>query len=302
MAACATLSRYLVVAVNVLFFIIGSASVGVGLMVVLDKSRLINSLSQMSLASYAHSVPSLLTNAAYVFLGSGAVIILLSFCGCVGAVKKITPLLIAYGIVVLVLAIFEIGIIAAVSVFSQQLEGTLKEAVKKSLDDHYVGGPLNATLDGAFLLPASNDITHGWDIMQAELGCCGVDGGADYNTTKQWTQKIMYNASGFAIPIRIPATCCQLKSSLDAASIEQRGKSAGRITLVDSSCPATLSSSHYDTGCYSPMKDLVNANGIAILAVSSAVAAVQVFLAVITFVVVHSIRLEMKQPAAIQQT
>lgn len=262
-------------------------------MVVLDKSRLINSLSQMWLAAYSHSVPSLLTNAAYVFMGSGAAIILLSFCGCLGAAKKITPLLIVYGIIVLVLAIFQIGIIAAVSVFSQQIEGTLKEAVKKSLDDHYVGGPLNATSEGAFLLPTSNDITHGWDIMQAELGCCGVDGGADYNSTKAWTQKIMYNASGFVIPIRIPATCCQLKSSLDAASIE----SADRITLVDSSCPATLASSHYDTGCYSPMKNLVNANGIAILAVSSAVAAVQVFLAVVTFIVVHSILQERKQPA-----
>jgi hypothetical protein len=132
-------------------------------------------VDEASFANLVVDVPHTLI-AVYIILGVGAALVVISFFGCCGALKKNTCMLGTFFTIVLIIFLAEIVGAILMFVFS----GQIKTEVIDSMNDY------NAT--------ANNDITQAWNSVQTVVQCCGLNGAED------WVNK----TDGF------PASCCKV--------------------------------------------------------------------------------------------
>nr|KAF6464443.1 CD82 molecule [Rousettus aegyptiacus] len=83
-SACIRVTKYLLFLFNLLFFILGAMILGFGVWILADKNSYIFVLQTSS---------NSLNVGAYVFIGVGAVTMLMGFLGCIGAVNEVRCLL-----------------------------------------------------------------------------------------------------------------------------------------------------------------------------------------------------------------
>jgi len=122
-------------------------------------------------------------------IGVGVVVTLVSFLGCCGLMKSSSCMLKAYGVMVAVLLIAEIGTGIAATLYKGQAEDILVRGMNSALDKY-------SETDETRLY-----IKETWDAAQEGLKCCGVEG---YN---DWTK-----SSGWANTQDVPDSCCKTES------------------------------------------------------------------------------------------
>lgn len=116
--------------------------------------------------------------------GTGVIIALLSLIGFCGAVKKSRAALTLYAAIIFMMVVFLIMMVTLTFQMSDQQSG-LKELDK---------GTVNATIT-MYDFTNPNDIkTKGWDRLQKQLKCCGV------NSPSDWSEYSLH---------KIPPTCCK---------------------------------------------------------------------------------------------
>nr|KAF6342636.1 CD82 molecule [Pipistrellus kuhlii] len=124
-SACVKVIKYFLFLFNLLFFILGGVILGFGVWILADRSSFISVLQASS--------PSLNVG-AYIFIGVGAVTMIMGFLGCVGAVNEVRCLL---------------GLV-------KQEMGSI---VTKLIRDYKDG--------------QEDSLQQGWDYVQAQGKCCG---------------------------------------------------------------------------------------------------------------------------------
>ncbi|XP_037086800.1 CD151 antigen-like [Pollicipes pollicipes] len=118
----------------------------------------------------------LYVSSAYILIATGAIVSLVAFLGCLGAVKEIRCMLLTYFIILLVLFVVLLvgGILGYV--FNERVEDTITTKMTAELDEY-------STKQG---------IKDAWDAAQSQMKCCGVDRPEDWK--------------GRVTPL--PASCC----------------------------------------------------------------------------------------------
>lgn len=172
--------QYLMFFFNVLFLLAGGALVAITVWVLVD---------QASFSSLVVDVPHTLV-AVYIILGVGCFLVVVSFLGCCGALKKNTCMLGTF--FVLLLIIFLAEIVGAVMMFVYS--GPIKTEVVNSMNDFNNG--VNET--------EINDMTQAWNSVQTVAECCGLNGVAD------WDNKTAVFSEAGAV---FPASCCKDSSA-----------------------------------------------------------------------------------------
>uniref|UniRef100_A0A8D2JMT2 Tetraspanin n=1 Tax=Sciurus vulgaris TaxID=55149 RepID=A0A8D2JMT2_SCIVU len=124
-AACVKVTKYFLFLFNLLFFILGAVILGFGVWILADRSSFISVLQTSS---------SSLKVGAYVFVGVGAVTMLMGFLGCVGAVNEVRCLL-----------------------------GLLKQDM----------GDVVTQLIRNYNASSQDSLQEAWDYVQAQVKCCG---------------------------------------------------------------------------------------------------------------------------------
>ncbi|XP_049320965.1 leukocyte antigen CD37 isoform X2 [Astyanax mexicanus] len=156
---CLSLTKYFLFVFNLVFFLLGSALLSLGLWIMFSETGI--------------PIPGLdfipLSLLSYLLIISGAVTILLGFFGCLGALKEVKCMLAIYFILLTVL-------LAAQTVGGVLLI-TQKSTFQNSLDDHMTNiikefGKNDSSLE---------DIKHTLEILQHEAQCCGWTGSEDWN-------------------------------------------------------------------------------------------------------------------------
>merc|ERR1711974_267318 len=104
-------------------------------------------------------------------------------------IKSSSCMLKAYGVMVAVLLIAEIGTGIAATLYKGEAEEILTRGMKSALDKY-------SEKDDTRLY-----IKETWDAAQEGLKCCGVEGYAD------WT-----NSTGWASKVNVPDSCCKTES------------------------------------------------------------------------------------------
>lgn len=141
-------------------------------------------------------LPSTAKNSAVFMTVLGGVVGAVGVLGCVGACYKVTWMLTAYVVILVIVLLAQIGLIIFVALFPTTLQEKIQPAMNKTLSKYKNDGTLNET---TYVMPTS-EIELAWASMQFALGCCGAFGYQDYARTNLTSSQ------------KVPVSCCTLKS------------------------------------------------------------------------------------------
>lgn len=203
MKGCMSCIKYCFFFFNFLFWVLGALGLGVGIWAVVDAG--FETQVKDALASVDDLNILALKQAAYLMIIAGAIMMVIGFFGCFGAIRESQCLLIGFFVLLLLVLTLCIAIIAIVFANPH-----LTDSVAKPIFDRMV----------ASYAPNNNSSL---DLIQKTLKCCGAEGPEDF--TKQSKA--------------VPATCSDYKEGCVHAlhtrlenSFEQYPVETGAVTAA----------------------------------------------------------------------
>lgn len=203
--------KYILFFVNVLFWFLSVIVLGIGVYVMVEKRDLYSRLSD------------LYYDPAVIFVAFGGFMFIITFTGCLGALRENTYLLCFYAGIIAALLILETvcGIIGFVN--STKVEETVDEKLQNAIV--------------LYRDPTKQGLHFVIDTAQSELGCCGS---RDYT---DWEANIYFNCSAPSVSsCGVPFSCCKTEEirenrqcgygvdKLSVAEREQRISTQGCLT------------------------------------------------------------------------
>ncbi|XP_064652782.1 tetraspanin-18-like isoform X2 [Lineus longissimus] len=242
------LAKYFLFIFNIIFFLVGAVLLGVGIWVVVDNTYLMAFINNFNTGGV--NVGGLLSSSAYVLIAFGAFIFVVGFLGCCGAWKESKCLLGIYSVIVGIILLVEIVAVILAAVYYDQAVSLAKTFLLSTIYTEYDGTANSA-----------NAVSLAWDYAQITFSCCGLDNYTDFDSATNWNKT---SAAGSMV---IPPSCCKVQ---DASTFPT-------FTLTDTNCPYSPSTtnSNYQTTCYASLMSYVQTYSIAIIAVTSSVAVLQ---------------------------
>jgi len=200
---CATnTAKYLFFAFNFIFFVLGIATLGVGIYSRVENdswSELIDSSSLFS--------------AANLLIAGGVIVAIIGFLGCCGAIKEVRILLIIYSVVVILIFILEIAGGAYAYTKRDEVEKKLTEGLQKGVTTEY--GKDDNT--------ASKGMTKAIDWFQKNVKCCGIENPNEWQTSAWAAPNITEIKTPDSCCTDISAGCGRDLSQYSSSSIYQKG-------------------------------------------------------------------------------
>ncbi|XP_061567729.1 tetraspanin-1-like [Cololabis saira] len=167
---------------NGIIFLAGIAILGVGIWVKVDSGSILSFLGKIE-----NAPPQLsqLLNVGYLLIGIGAVLVIIGFLGCCGAIKESKCMLLLFFIIILLVFIAEVAGAVVILVFrplANDLIAKLRTAAVQSIKKDY---------------GKNDDLTGLWNTTMDTLKCCGFDNYTDFTDSPYHTENRSY-----------PAQCC----------------------------------------------------------------------------------------------
>ncbi|XP_067928008.1 tetraspanin-9-like [Watersipora subatra] len=178
---CFRCSKVLLYIINILFWMLGAALLGLGIWLHFTNDALLSVAPGFRLF-----MP------AALFILPGCLSIIVGFFGCCGAVMENKCMVISYCVLSILVLIMEF------SVAIVTLSGDLHVTVHREIEDR-----LNLSISERYPTGATDksyerEMMRGWDILQQEFKCCGVVGYTDW-----------YKSHGWPMQDKVPDSCCQ---------------------------------------------------------------------------------------------
>lgn len=227
---------------NGAIFLAGAAILGVGVWAKVDTGSLLGFLSEVEGAP-----PGLdqLVNVSYLLIAVGAVLLVIGFLGCCGAVRESRCMLLTFFSIVLILFIIEIAgavILLVYEGLAEDLVGSLENQMRKDIQNNY------GKEDG---------VTSLWNATMTEFKCCGFTNYTDFDGSPFFMEhrKLYY-----------PSQCCN-------------------HTLIENGlCSTDYAEISNIDGCYSKLVEFIEENAVIIAAVALGIAALEVAAMVVSMV------------------
>ncbi|XP_011267955.1 CD63 antigen [Camponotus floridanus] len=157
--------KYILFIFNLVFAISGIGIIAAGACVLAD------------VGEFSHFVEGRIIAPPVVLIVAGAIVFVIAFLGCYGAIKEHYHLLIAFAAALLIIFVIEFAVGIAAAVFKNDFSMAMKDTLKESMKNYTEADKM------------------AWDNVQKKLQCCGVDGPNDWSP-----------ANGFMS--NFPSSCC----------------------------------------------------------------------------------------------
>ncbi|XP_072239490.1 tetraspanin 34a [Leuresthes tenuis] len=165
---CSGFLKIMMFIFNGAIFLAGAAILGVGVWVKVDSGSLLGVLDQID---DAPDELAQLTNIGYLLIGVGAVLLVIGFLGCCGAIRESRCMLLTFFCIVLIIFIAEVAGAVVLFVF-QDLANELIEKVEvqvvRSIREKY---------------GEDESLTNVWNHTMEELRCCGFKNYTDFDSS-----------------------------------------------------------------------------------------------------------------------
>lgn len=153
MDGCGQCIKYSMFVANFIIFVGGITVLGISIWTLVDKSFMNELLGT-----------NLFLGAVYILIATGAIITLVAFFGCLGALKEVKCMLLTYFIIVFLIFVTMLvgGILGYV--FREKVHTTMEQEMQSSLRIYYT----------------NRNVQRAWDDTQEKLQCCGVTNNRDW--------------------------------------------------------------------------------------------------------------------------
>ncbi|XP_077999376.1 tetraspanin-5-like [Glandiceps talaboti] len=234
--------KYLLFGFNVIFWLAGGLFLGIGIWAWTEKGTFSN----------ITSLTNFVLDPAFIFIIVGAIIFILGFSGCIGALRENVCLLRFYSVV--------LGII----LFAELAIGILGFVYKDWVEDKIAGGITNIIVN----YREDPDLQDLIDGIQQSLQCCG---GASY---QDWEVNVYFNCSmeerGSREACGVPYSCC-IEAEVDNVVNTQCGYDVRKSEFDN-----TRSEIIFETGCVPAFKSWLETNLIIVGAIAIGIALLQI--------------------------
>lgn len=252
-------AKYILCIFNFIFFLAGSALLGVGIWLAADKASFISLLKMVEnehVQSFTH--PQVIEQMAYVLIVCGAVMFVLSFLGYCGAIRESRCLLTTYAVFMIVLLLVEISLGTITVVYKQRSGDETRKFLNSTIEKYYTN------------TENPDAVTVMWNHLMRQMTCCGVTDFQDFDNSKKWLEN-----RGDKL---LPDACCILGDEPN-------------FTLLDPECPKkpSDSNSYRHKGCYHVLRDWIDLNRNIILGSVIGIAIIQLFAIFLAFCLCKSI-------------
>lgn len=231
--------KYLIFIFNFIFFLIGCAILGLGIWLKVEKGEYVD-ISQYDYLT-----------AANIAIAVGAVILVVSFLGCCGAIKEVAPMLMAFFVLLIIIFLLEI----AVGVFAYVKRGELENELGKDLTE---------AMFNKYSRDDEEGITKAIDSFQEKFNCCGKDSFLDWRSSFYYQMKSEF-----------PSSCCMDGLSNDKCPTKKE---------------IEWNKVYRTKGCLLELKDFLKDNFLYIGASAIVFAIIQILGMVFSMVLYRSIR------------
>lgn len=225
--------KYTLFIFNMLFLLAGLALIIVGAIV------------QVHTKDSAFS--SSASSAGIFIIVVGAIVFLVSFFGCAGAINNNYCMVVTYGLLLIILLLAEIAGVITGFVLKDKLRDTIE------------GEMFTSQVQYKMHEPGKNDTepaTLAWDKTQQEFECCGTTGPSSWNaSTYYWDTR------------SVPVSCCKKQEDVHCGD--------GKLLIPDTNI--------FDKGCLDKLMDHLKYYLIALGAVAAGVALIELIGIVMAF-------------------
>ncbi|XP_005802842.1 tetraspanin-1-like [Xiphophorus maculatus] len=194
---CFGFLKAMMIAFNGIIFLAGIGILGVGIWVKVDSGSIFNFLGKID------NVPpeiNQVLNVGYLLIAIGALLVVIGFLGCCGAIRESKCMLVLFFMIVLLVFIAEVAGAVVILVFRPVADSLFEKvgtAAVKSIQKDY---------------GSNTDITGLWNTTMDGLKCCGF-----YNYT-DFTGSPYYTAHNNTYPPR----CCLVVSPCNATMADSK--------------------------------------------------------------------------------
>ncbi|XP_069553229.1 tetraspanin 34a [Brachyistius frenatus] len=238
---CSGLLKMMMFIFNGGIFLAGAAILGVGVWVKVDSSSLLGLLGNVE---NSPSGLSQLVNVSYLLIAVGAVLLIIGFLGCCGAMRESRCMLLTFFTIVLIIFLVEVAGAIVLLVFQgladellQSLQKEVKESIKKDYGE-------------------SESLTSLWNATMEEFKCCGYMNYTDFDDSP------FYNNHGRDV---YPLPCCFSNITMGACNT-----SKAQFSSIG--------------GCFNKLLQLIEENAMIIAAVALGIAALEIAAMVVSMV------------------
>lgn len=299
MGCSTTFSKIILFLFNIVFFLLGIASLGVGIWVAVNKNelfRFINLIdSQVKDGANRNQIDSvadqngLVNIAGFVLIGVGAFTLLVGFCGCCGAFKESKCLLGMYAFLVGLVLFVEVAAAILAAVFQGRVRDATVSSVLALQDKYFVALPdvIAKRVSGA-----NSTVTTLLNYVQIAFDCCGARVVGDIANSTSWLSSNRTWADGRLL--QLPVTCCRLQPQIRSTAQSMGFDWVGtgfNSTLVEPNCPfnGVGGSGMNNQTCYAGLMDFVNQYAGPIIGVCVGIALFELFCIIVACCLVRAI-------------
>lgn len=144
--------KYLLFGFNLLFFLIGLALIILG------------AALQTKFSDISHIIGDSELSLAYVLIGIGAIIFIVAFFGCCGAIKENYCMLNTFAIFILFVFVLEIGTAVAGIILKRAIGKRVAHGLESSMAEY----------------EKKNSVRSAWDFIQTQFSCCGAKNATEW--------------------------------------------------------------------------------------------------------------------------
>lgn len=231
--------KYTMFFFNFIFWLMGLLLIGIGIYAIMDKWS-------SGEAFKLNTIFDVIFNIGFLLLIIGFVIFVVSFAGCIGALRENMCLLRFYSLCLLAFFLMEMVVIALGFIYPNKLENFVKTELSNELIESY-----RDDLDFQNII----------DLVQQDFECCGIKG------YKQWTDNEYFHCSDTNPSVErcgVPYSCCikndEALVNLMCGFDVQRKSEADASEII------------YTRGCLITMQDLITNNMYTVAGVAIGIA------------------------------
>lgn len=250
--------KYLMFGFNVLFWLVGAVCLAIGLWAWAEKD-MFNNIGKLTKISF---------DPALFFIITGAVIFIICFSGCIGALRENTGLLLFYCVFVGLIFFGQLLCAVLAFIYKDWVKDQIQTQVKNMIVNYREDVDLQNLID--------------W-VQEDWLYCCGVDSYDD------WQLNMYFNCSSPGIEAcGVPSSCCKKKDGTSFVNTQ-----CGH-DMMKKSHDFDREKNIYTVGCIAAGQKWLENNLILVSSVAVGIAVVQILLLCFA----HNLRSDIKAQIA----
>jgi len=207
--------KYMVFIFNFLFFLTGCGLIGLGVWLNIERD------DWEGISDYDY------ISVANVIIAAGAIIVIVAFLGCCGAITENRWMLLGFFIFLLIIFLLEIGAGIAAYVWRGEIEDELRIQIEKRIPERYY---------------SETGVSKAMNSIQKHFECCGID------KIEDWAPQVGVNSNVGSVD----GSCCKTDASVSGYS-SSCGKKLYSIAIA-------IKEQYYSKGCYASIRDFLEDN------------------------------------------